>query len=193
MAKAEPITKLLNRDYPVMEAMRAVGHLTEKHLKEDLGIAHNRIERYVASGWFKKDIHNTAEGERIVSYTPTKKGFEYMREELHYSDIYKPQSVLHDLELADRYFSLSEEQRKTWITETQQQRELKELYEQLKQDDPDQARELQDFSACDGGYINDQGEVCLIEIITSTYTQSMIQAKHSCAALYGSHYVEVRI
>lgn len=193
MAKAEPITKLLNRDYPVLEAMRCVGHLTEKHLKEHLGIAHNRIERYLASGWFKKDIHNQSDGSRIVSYTPTQKGFDLMREKLHYSDIYKPQSVVHDVALADRYFSLSVEERNTWITETQQQRELKELYDQMKQDDPNQAKEYQDYSACDGGYINDQGEVCLIEIVTSTYTQAMIQAKHSCAAIYGSNYTEVRV
>lgn len=193
MTKPQPINRLLNRDYPVFEAMRCVGHLSEDQLKNELGIAAHRIERYIASGWFKKDIHNDTDGTRTVSYTPTRKGFEFMREKLHYSDIYKPQSVEHDVALADRYFELSEDQRKGWITETQQQRELKELYDQMRQEDPAQASLYKDYSACDGGYINEAGEVCLIEIVTSTYTKAMIDAKHSCAGLYGSNYSEWRV
>ena len=193
MAKAEKINKLLNRDYPVFEALRCVGHLSEDQLLNDLGIARNRIERYVATGWVKKDIHNTTDGERIVSYTPTRKGFELMREKLEYRDIYKPQSVEHDVELAKCYFSLSQEERKSWITETQQQRELKELYNDLRMEDPQQAQEYRDYSACDGGYINEEGEVCLIEIVTSTYTKAMIDSKHSSAGLYGANYSEWRV
>lgn len=193
MAKAKPISKLLNRDYPVLEALRCCGHLSEYQLLHELGIAAHRIERYMASGWVKKDVHNSTDGERLVSYTPTRKGFELMREKLHYSDIYKPQSVEHDVALADRYFELSEEQRKSWITETQQQRELKELYQELKSEDPEQAELYKDYSACDGGYINEQGDVCLVEIVTSTYTKAMIDSKHSCAGLYGSNYSEWRI
>lgn len=193
MAKPKPINKLLNRDYPVFEAMRCVGHLSEEQLLNELGIARNRIERYIASGWFKKDVLNRTDGTRVVSYTPTRKGFEFMREKLHYVDIYKPQSVEHDVALGERYFELSEDERKGWITETQQQRELNELYDRMKQEEPEQAQLYKDYSACDGGYINSSGEVCLIEIVTSTYTKDMIEAKHSSAALYGSNYYEWRV
>ncbi len=52
-------------------------------------------------------------------YRLSAKGQELCRSQLALDHFYRSNSVAHDLSLADRYFSLSEAERSTWITESQ--------------------------------------------------------------------------
>lgn len=192
MAKPKIISRLLNKDYKMFEAFRCVGHLTTEHLK-GFGMTQHRIDRHVSSGWIRKDVLNTNDNERIISYTVTREGYKKMRDELDYSDIYKPQSIQHDLKLADIYCDLEDNHRNSWITETQMRRDIDDRYDDFKTVSQERYEEISDYSPCDGGYVNENGEIVLVEITTSSYSREMIQEKINFAEIYGATYYEERV
>lgn len=185
--KPEPIEKLLNKDYHAFKAFRACGHLSKDHF-EQLGIGASRIKRWEASGWIKEVVWNRNDGSRVRGYQMTRDGYRFAKEKLFYEGFYSPQSLGHDLKLADVYFNCTQEQRDSWITEKQQQDE----FIRLKRNEEIEINNDEKYSACDGGYIDEQGQTVYIEIITSAYSAEERASKVSFSSAMGGTLREVR-
>lgn len=93
----------------------------------------------------------------------------------------------HDRELARQYCSLDRDCQDRWKTEKEYIREIKEVREHIKVNDPDRWQEIKDtkHSSFDGGYIDARGEEHYIEVITESYTKDRIDSKCESASMLG--------
>jgi len=106
----------------------------------------------------------------------TKKGCQYVKQELGLKNVYRSSSnqVLHDLKLSEFYCSLETKIRNTWITETEMHLEL--LSSSLKN--------LDILRAIDGAY-KDKNELIGVEVISKNYNSNEIQLKQVIANAIG--------
>jgi len=107
--------------------------------------------------------------ENIINLT--KKGKDYTRRYLVYGSLYKRSGyqVGHDLALSEIYLKCSQKERKTWLNDAAVKGYIA-------------GRFGGNYEAIDGGYIDKNGEFVGVEIFTSSYTQSDIQAKNRTLA-----------
>ena len=93
----------------------------------------------------------------------------------------------HDRELANQYCSLDRDCQDRWKTEREYIREIKEVREHIRVNDPDRWEEIKDikYSSFDGGYIDDRGQEHYVEIITESYTKDRIDSKCESSNLLG--------
>lgn len=175
------IKNLYNRDKDVFHAFNKVGNLNSTHLKQ-LGLSDSRIKNYCREGYMKKVEYQIKDSkENGIAYKLTDKGKEIGASKFGLSTYAQNTSVRHNLDLADKYLKLSENERQSVLNE----REVRELVQNqianLEQaHERDRYQEMLDqgkMSMPDIVYVNEQNVIVAYETITNNYGDSEIQAK----------------
>lgn len=189
--------KFNSKDAEVVKAFCRVGHMTESNMKS-LGYTDTRIKNRSCGEekLYEKIGRDSVTGENVYQLTERGKE-EGARLGIDRADQYRGQgqektmNYEHDRKLADVYCSLTKQERDTWRTEEQGKRDLEQVREHIREHEPDRwEKEIKDtkMSACDGSYINAQGEVCHIEVVTKNYTEEMKESKEAGATMLGGSY-----
>lgn len=188
------ITQFFNRDKIAFNALSKVGHATTSQLKS-CGLADSRIKNYVRDGLVQKVAHNGGE-----AYKLTRAGRELATNNWGIKDHYHAQSVNHDLGLANKYFSLTDEQRDTWKTETELRDQFQEELDKMRdQGEEEKAQMYEDMlnqgliSMPDCTYSNEQGVEISYEVITNNYGEEELQAKEAYVQIVGCEYETTRV
>ena len=181
MAKPK-IKNLYNRDRLALTSISKCGHVRESELKNF--IADKRINNYVKDNLVTREVFNKNNGEQLVAYKLTKEGKKLLEREWGVTNHYNAQSINHDLGISNKYFSLSEDKRETWKTETELRQELEEKLQEIKTIDYERYQEINRMleekliSTPDGAYIDKEtGIETYFEVITNSYGQTEIEAK----------------
>lgn len=181
MAKAK-IKKFYNRDRLALTTLSKIGFINEYHLK--YFIADKRINSYLKDNLVTKEVFNKNTGEQLIAYKLTKQGKQLLEREWGVKNHYNSQSVNHDLGISDKYFSLSEQERETWKTETELRQEFEEKLQEIKIIDYERYEEINKMleekliSTPDGAYVDKEtGIETYFEVITNSYGQTEIEAK----------------
>lgn len=153
-----------------MEAFRVLWNC--QHIERaKLPLTDNRLKVYEKQGLIdrcrdtndKQIIRCTAKGRKYISKLP-----EFAGRKPYISHT----ATAHNCRLAEAYLSLTPEQQRNWRTE----RELSDLYHErladLWQHDYDRWCELREreWSSCDGGVVEGEQVIMLVEVITENYT-----------------------
>lgn len=192
MGRKTHLDKIYPRDLKALEALAKCGHASHDQLREF--VRDKRLFIYEKVGLIGRVPYNhpgNGEGDRTC-YKLTTAGREFCHHELHFSGMYVPQSVAHDMGLSDKFFSLSETERGSWQTETQ----ARDIYEQYIDKLRDQGQEelaqslwdrLQngEVSPPDAVYTAESGEQVVLEIITNNYGEAEITEKVEFAEALG--------
>lgn len=175
------IKNLYSRDKDVFFAFNKVGNLNQQHLNQ-LGLSNSRIKNYCREGYLKKvEYKIKGSKENGIAYKLTDKGKEIGTSKFGLTLYAQNTSVRHNMDLADKYIKLSENERMTILNE----REVRELVQakivNLEQvQDRDRYQEMLEqgkMSMPDIVYVSEQGTMIAYETITNNYGENEIQAK----------------
>lgn len=170
------IKVITSRDINSFKEISKVGFIREEHLKENLNQRHTRIRNLVKGGYLKKETYFEKGGrEKSTAYSLTEKSkLEVCNKTgIDKSSMYKETSANHDLKLADKYFSLCEEEKKTWMTES----EIREKYQLYGSE----------YSVPDASYVRlNSGDIVAVESITCNYKSEDIEAKIETSSSFAS-------
>lgn len=193
------ITHIYPRDTQAFSALGRCGHVSHEQLGEFL--RDKRIKDYERSGLVEKVLYSRP-GDRAedrTCYRLTRKGREFCRHELHMTGMYRTQSVTHDIAIADRYFSLTREERETWQTETEimgrlwdHVRELEDRGEQERADELTAQLRDGEISMPDAAYTTGGREVAF-EVVTNNYGAAEIEGKVEVCEELGLEYTQQRV
>lgn len=149
-----------------------------------------RADAHVKDGLLEKVtlvIKDRGEEQQLELYRLTDAGKDVAREKCNISNMYASNSPRHDLALTQTYIELfkkNPEYVERWITENDYkvmlQEKVLELREQGRHGEAERMQEeitSKKFSAPDGGYRDDQGQIHAIEITTRFYKEETIIAK----------------
>lgn len=188
--------KFNKKDAEVVKGLCRTGTMTESHLKS-LGYTDTRIKnRSCGSEKILDRIGRDAKtGENLYKLTEIGKDYGVSLG-IDRADQYRCQgkektmNFEHDRKLADVYCSLKSEERDMWKTEQQYKREIEEVREHIRTNDPDRWEEIKDqkMTAFDGGYVDAQGQEHYIEVITENYDGKMTASKEASAEMLGGSY-----
>lgn len=184
MGRKTHLDKIYPRDLKALGALAKCGHVSHDQLREF--VRDKRLSTYEKVGLIGRVPYNRpgdGEGDRTC-YKLTTAGREFCRRELHFSNMYQPQSVAHDMGLSDHYFSLTVTERDSWQTETQ----VRDIYARHLDKLRDQGQEelaqslwdrLQngEVSPPDAIYTNESGEQVVVEVVTNNYGAEEIAEK----------------
>lgn len=181
MARKSHYIKNLNyRDIQAIKSLGRCGYVNHNQLNTFL--KDNRISNYQKEGLITKDIFRDHNNNSIVAYKLTDKGKDLaIRNGVNKP--YMAQSIKHDMNIADKYFSLNEQERETWKTETEIREKFLEELERIREQDQVRAmnieEELRDrqISMPDCSYTLETGIEVYYESITNSYGQEELQAK----------------
>lgn len=193
------INKITSKDNNMFYAYSRVGYLHGDDIRS-FGISAKRLNDYECEGYTQKVPYVDRDtGAERYAYQLTQKGKELAREndtEGRISNFYKS-NIDHDIALNKVYFGLSQEERDSWITESQVRECLNEAIERCKDTDEGRYNELKTMqengliSPTDGGYMRN-GELILIESITRNYTDAQISAKLEASEVLNAEYTQIR-
>ena len=192
------IKTLYPRDRQALTALSRIGYIDHKRLHEFW--KEKRISSYLKDGLLEKtrvSIPGKREEDRIC-YKLTTAGRELCRKEFGLENMYRAQSPVHDLALADHYFSLTQEEQDSWRTETEVRNTLEELIYQMAQEPTEFniAYEMQEdleqgkLSMPDAVYTSKEGIHVAFEVVTSHYGTAEILAKEAVATILKLKYEE---
>ncbi|MGL4913980.1 MAG: hypothetical protein ACRC3Y_16280 [Romboutsia sp.] len=180
MSKAK-IKNFYNRDRLALSSISKCGHVRESELKNF--IADKRISNYLKDNLVTKEVFNKNNGEQLVAYKLTKEGKQLLEREWGVKNHYNAQSINHDLGISNKYFSLTEDQRETWKTETELRQEFEEKLQEIKISDYERYEEINKMleekliSTPDCFYEIEAGIEEIFEVITNSYSEIQIQSK----------------
>ncbi|MGV3076379.1 hypothetical protein ACEE21_14970 [Clostridium baratii] len=175
------IRNLYSRDEKAFTAFSKTGNLTKEHLNK-LDISDTRIKNYCRENYIEKVFYSVKnETENRVAYRLTNTGREIASEKFALSNFNQSLSVRHNIDVAEKYMSLSQEERETVLNE----REVRELVQEQinsieQQQERDRYQEMLDtgrMSMPDMIYKTEQGVVIAYETITNNYSEVEIRAK----------------
>lgn len=177
------IKNFYNRDRLALTSISKCGYCTKEQLK--IFIADKRLTNYERDSLVSKEVFNKNDGEQLVAYRLTNNGRRLIEKQWGVKNHYIAQSITHDLGISSKYFSLNEEQRETWKTETEIRQEFEQRLEELRYSDYERYGEvnkmLEDklISVPDCAYRLeiDRGIETYFEVITNAYGQAEIEAK----------------
>lgn len=176
------IKNFLYRDEKALMSISRCGHVSHNNLKEY--IAEKRITNYIRDGLVTKEVFSKNNGEQLVGYKLTAEGRKFIEREYGFKDHQIAQSINHDLGIAKVYFSLSQEERDTWKTETQIREEFQGRLEEIKNQDYDRFEEInqlieeRQISVVDCSYVDKEtGIENFVEIFTNSYGQVEFESK----------------
>lgn len=175
------IKNFFYRDQKALMSVSRCGHVTHQQLKNF--VADSRIKNYIRDGYMTREVFTKPNGITMEGYKLTRQGREFVEKNYGFRDHQHAQSLNHDLGIANKYFSLTEEQRETWRTETELRNLFEEQLNNLYKTDYDCYTEIREqlenreISMPDCSYINEQGVEICFEVITNSYGIPELQAK----------------
>ena len=154
-------------------------------------ISGNRLRNFVLDRTLEKSSYLTKSGERKEAYRFTEAGKQWVREHidsLSERKYYHSIGVEHDLRLMDKIISLTREQRETMRCENEIRDDFKERM-QTYLDNRDYERYDQLYTAMQTHTVS-MPDLCIgenefYEVITSSYSQEIIECKVSLALAVG--------
>lgn len=195
------ISQFFNRDKLAFNSLSKCGHVTHDQLKQ-CGLADARIKNYVRDGLIQKATHKESvrDGGAVrESYKLTKEGRELARSHWAINSPYHAQSPKHDLAIAAKYFSLSEAQRESFITEEEAKGLFLNKLEEIRASDKNLANKYEDMlnsgyiSTPDAIYTNEAGQQVAFEVITNNYGKKELQAKEAFTFIMQTKYETTRV
>ena len=190
--KINKITQFFERDRAALTAMGNCGYVTRDQLKE-CGITDGRIKNYLHDGYTKA-------GDKSLGYKLTDKGKELLSKNYGKDVTYNAQSEKHDLGIAEKYFSLNQDQRDTWKNESELREEFSDKLQELRDHGEEELADLyeemyqsHEISMCDGSYQDENGVETYYEIITNNYGEAEMMAKEALAQIMRVEYEPHRV
>jgi hypothetical protein len=184
----------------LLKAFSRVGYLSSGQLRGDLDIADRRVTNFVRDGYIEKVPFIDKKSKNIeFAYRLTDKGKTLCSNQLQVESFYRSSSAIHDLALADKYFTIDKDLRDSWITESQWRGRFEEYLNDLHNKDCDRWEELYDqlkeglISPPDGGYVNGEGVEIALEVITSSYGEAELLAKENFVQTLEVVYNQIRV
>lgn len=169
------------KDKQALLSIARCAHVREEHLLKLITIS--RIKSLIEQKLIdKRKCYNPA--YPFTSYTLTQKGKRFMKKNYNFKNFQHCQSVEHDSIISDKYFELTEKERKSWRTETDIKLVL-EKYSYMQ-------KEGKGYSSIDAFYVRSDGKKIGYEVVRNSYTRGCIQAKKNCSQLLGLIYEERR-
>lgn len=201
------IKKFQLKDVRSFRTLSNCGHCSRDQLLSIKGMSDKRINNYIKDGIIKKDINydkNTK--SNIEAYKLTDYGRTFINKNFGISHHYVPQSINHDLEITNKYLSLTEKEQSTFKNETVLKNEFYQLIEQYRNEpyiDKD-GTELYyddlwnryhngDFSCVDCCYTSESGQVVTYEVETNSYREQQIVAKIEFCNFMNMEYNSTRV
>lgn len=182
--KKQYIKTFTSKDKEMLRAFRNCGRLSDGHLKNNLAMADRRIINFQRDGYVEKvKLLNLKTKGMDTVYQLTDKGRLAVESHLNLKHCYRSVGGRHDLAIANKYFALTENERKSWQTESQ----LRELFQEKYGERGDYAVENKEMSATDGAYITKSGHYISFEVVTKHYGETEIRAKENFAEALGMH------
>lgn len=175
------IKNFYNRDRLALTSLSKCGHCSRSNL--NTYIADKRIKNYVRDNLITKEVFNKNNGEQIVAYKLTTQGREFLEKEWNVKNHYIAQSVVHDLGIANKYFSLTDSEKESWKTETEIRQEFREKLEELRESNISRYREIntllehKQISVPDCSYSTEKGVEVYFEVMTNSYGEQEIESK----------------
>lgn len=175
------IKNFYNRDRLALTSLSKCGHCSKTNL--NTYIADKRIKNYIRDNLITKEVFNKNNGEQIVAYKLTTQGRELLEKEWNVKNHYIAQSVPHDLGISNKYFSLTENEKESWKTETEIRQEFRDRLEELRTSNISRYREISELlehkqiSAPDCAYSLEKGTEVYFEVMTNSYGEQEIEAK----------------
>lgn len=182
MRKTHYIRLINQRDIQAMQAMRCCGYMNRTQLKHFL--TDSRIKAFCHEGVIERCLYQKGK-EQIECYRFSRGGFQWCEkhmEEMNSRSLYRSASPLHDIAIANKYLSLSLDQRETWRTEQELRGQFEQMLDKLREEDFSRWVQLKDMweqnqiSVPDGAY-QDGEHTVLYECITNNYSEADLQAK----------------
>lgn len=184
MPKKQYIKTYMTTDATALSAISKVGHITSEQLNE-CGMSDKRIRNFVKQGYLEKVSYRNQSKQLDHCYKLTEAGRDFYdhrdgREHSYYQSV----SPQHDITIADKYFSLGEHERSTWMTESEIRSEFLAHIEDLRNqgdvaraDQLEDAYKSRDISAVDAVYETEEGIRIGYEVATNSYGHAELQAK----------------
>lgn len=171
------IKKWMDRDIKVAQLFNCVCNVSKEDAIRYCGISENRLNTLDNMHYIEKKVDNRGN----FYYRTTKEGRDVFEEKTGIRG-YISNSYKHDKILYDVFVSLSDDEQRSWLTE-HEQRQIAE----------DNGYDLSEVSICDGAYMNSNGDMVYVEVVTSDYTEKMIEKKIEYVNMIGGIYDEHRI
>lgn len=178
------IKNYMYRDKQALISISRCGHVSHQELNNF--VKDSRIKNYCRDGLVQKEVFNTTNGEQLIGYKLTKEGKSFIEKNYGFTGHQHPQSLIHDLGISDKYFSLKEVERETWKTETELRTQLDEELERMRNSEVDRWHELteklkeREISVPDCSYTTGGVEI-VYEVVTNSYGRAEIEAKEQYA------------
>ena len=170
-------------DRRALTAIAKTSIATEQQLQKI--ITKNRIYSYIKEGILKKDMYyNPDQSKSIQAYRLTKHGQKIATYYFNIKDFQHSESIIHDIIIANKYFSLSQKEQKTWLSET--------TIKKILQEREDEFEEGKEYGALDGVYKNLNGNWIGFEAVNSSYRNKDIVKKKNTSRLLNLKYEEGR-
>ena len=169
-----------------LKAMAICGHVRAEALIDKWSA--RGIRTFVEEGIIEK-VTYVNKKEIVEAYKLTERGSNYVRKYVYDDGIYRSKSIIHDLAMYDRYYSLTNKERESVKTETQLRRELEVMYHKGEVTE----EEYKNISCVDFSYTSRTGEVVGFEVITKNYTNAEIQSKQDYCSVVGMRFDDVRV
>ncbi|WP_294379150.1 hypothetical protein [uncultured Clostridium sp.] len=170
-------------DRRALTAIAKTSIATEQQLQTM--ISKNRIYSYIKEGILKKDIYyNPVPAKSIQAFRLTQYGQKIATYYFNIKDFQHSESITHDIIIANKYFSLSLKEQKTWLSET--------IIKKILQEREDEFESEKEYGALDGIYKKLDGKWTGFEAVTSSYRDKDIIAKKNTCKLLKLKYEEGR-
>lgn len=188
------IIKFYERDKNMMKMGARVGYVTANNFKEN-GIKPTRMQGYIKDKYFQKSY--TKKGEEVYKFTT--KGRDFVEKKGWVNKSYSPQSAEHDLGLAKKYSSLTQEQKDSWKTEADHRQNFIDMLDKYRSLGDSRYKELdemyknKDITMPDCSFTNDKGEEEVHEVTTKYYTKQDIKSKQSYCSNMGYIYTSQKV
>lgn len=192
------ISQFFNRDRLAFSALARCGHVSHEHLQA-YGLADRRIKNLISDGYVEKIAYKR--GNQIKEcYKLTKSGRETASRTFGLSQAYHAQSPAHDLAIAEKYFSLPQELRGIWKTETQIRKEFEERISNMRKEGNEAEAKLYEdmlnkklISMPDGIYTDSTGTEVAFEVLTNSYGIEELRSKETYVGIFGYQYETTRV
>ncbi|HPS30810.1 MAG TPA: hypothetical protein PLZ43_11180 [bacterium] len=135
---------------------------TEKAYEKMKELKMIETKSYTVNGKETSVVRLTCTGKKFVKSALVDKLYKY-----------NVRQMSHDIKLSEKYMTLSQAERDTWVHEGK----MNEQYE--KMGIPKELIESGEVKTIDGCYMNSDGEMVGVEILTSNYSEETIQGKMS--------------
>lgn len=188
-----------SKDEDAFRAFKNVGHLSHDHLKS-LGLSETKIKNYVREGYAQKVSYNIkGQKENGICYKLTNLGKEVGADKFGFKNYMQTTNghERHNLDVANKYMSLTKEERLTVMNEREVRELLQErIYEIENKQERDHYQELLDqgkMSMTDLVYVTEEGVTIGYETTTNNYGEEEIQAKIETCEFLKIEYQEHKI